>query len=153
MPRGSLMALALMMWSCWSLKGTRQHRPLSSSHRHTSYIQQVHPAQVKRNGGAEEGDVLILSKPIGVGVLSAALKKGMLSDAGYATLLKWTCKVGTSVRVCASVAAWMAIERHMLSLNAPIRSYYGQATRIICLCVCPSHIFVSVRLRSMSKQP
>ena len=35
----------------------------------------VHPKRVKRNADARPGDVLVLGKPLGVGVLSAALKK------------------------------------------------------------------------------
>jgi selenide,water dikinase len=50
----------------------------------------VHPAQVKKNAGAKAGDVLILGKPLGIGILSAALKKGELSQAGYAEMLRWT---------------------------------------------------------------
>ena len=43
----------------------------------------VHPDKVKRNSTARRpGDVLILGKPLGVGILSAALKKGKLSEAG-----------------------------------------------------------------------
>src|SRR5690349_19484847 len=38
----------------------------------------VHPSKVKRNADARPGDVLVLGKPLGVGVLSAALKKDML---------------------------------------------------------------------------
>ena len=44
----------------------------------------VHPDKVRRNADAKVGDALVLGKPIGVGVLSAALKKGKLDDAGYA---------------------------------------------------------------------
>ena len=47
----------------------------------------VHPARVKRNCTARAGDVLILGKPLGVGVLSAALKKNELDDAGYAAMI------------------------------------------------------------------
>ena len=47
----------------------------------------VHPARVKRNSTAREGDVLVLGKPLGVGVLSAALKKGELSEAGYRAMI------------------------------------------------------------------
>jgi selenide,water dikinase len=50
----------------------------------------VHPDKVKKNSGAKAGDALILGKPLGIGILSAALKKGMLSDAGYAEMLRWT---------------------------------------------------------------
>jgi selenide,water dikinase len=35
----------------------------------------VDPVNVKRNSGAQVGDAIILSKPLGVGILSAALKK------------------------------------------------------------------------------
>ena len=55
----------------------------------------VHPARVKRNDRAEEGDVLILGKPLGVGVLSAALKNGALSAAGYAQMIAATTQLNT----------------------------------------------------------
>jgi selenide,water dikinase len=50
----------------------------------------VHPEKVKTNAGARAGDTLILSKPLGVGVLSAGLKKGLLSAEQYAEMLRWT---------------------------------------------------------------
>ncbi len=50
----------------------------------------VHPDQVKRNAGAQAGDVLILAKPLGIGILSAALKKDSLSAAGYEEMVRWT---------------------------------------------------------------
>ncbi len=43
----------------------------------------VRPDRVRRNADARAGDCLVLGKPLGVGVLSAALKKGLLSDEGY----------------------------------------------------------------------
>jgi selenide,water dikinase len=55
----------------------------------------VHPKRVKRNADARPGDRLILGKPLGVGVLSAALKKGELSDAGYAQMVATTTKLNT----------------------------------------------------------
>jgi len=55
----------------------------------------VHPKRVKRNADARAGDRLILGKPLGVGVLSAALKKGELSDAGYAQMVATTTKLNT----------------------------------------------------------
>lgn len=55
----------------------------------------VDPAQVKRNSGARAGDILILSKPLGVGILSAALKKGLLSGEGYAEMIRWTTRLNT----------------------------------------------------------
>jgi selenide,water dikinase len=55
----------------------------------------VHPRRVKRNSGAQAGDALILGKPLGIGVLSAALKKGLLSEAGYGEMLRWTTNLNT----------------------------------------------------------
>ena len=50
----------------------------------------VHPSRLMRNSGARAGDVLILTKPLGVGVLSAALKQEKLSAEGYETLIATT---------------------------------------------------------------
>jgi selenide, water dikinase len=55
----------------------------------------MHPDKVKRNNGARAGDVLILGKPLGVGILSAALKKGRLDDAGYAQMIDATTRLNT----------------------------------------------------------
>ena len=55
----------------------------------------VHPSRVKRNADARPGDVLVLGKPLGVGVMSAALKKGELSDAGYAQMIANTTQLNT----------------------------------------------------------
>jgi len=53
----------------------------------------VHPDKVKRNDRARAGDVLVLGKPIGVGVLSAALKKGELSADGYRQMIEITTQL------------------------------------------------------------
>jgi len=37
----------------------------------------VHPRRVLRNGGAQVGDVLLLTKPLGTGILSTAIKGGL----------------------------------------------------------------------------
>ena len=55
----------------------------------------VHPKHVKRNADARPGDVLVLGKPLGVGVMSAALKKGQLGDAGYAQMIASTTRLNT----------------------------------------------------------
>jgi selenide, water dikinase len=55
----------------------------------------VHPRRVKRNADAQPGDVLVLGKPLGVGVLSAALKKDALDAAGYACMIATTTKLNT----------------------------------------------------------
>lgn len=53
----------------------------------------VHPSKVKRNADAKAGDKLILGKPLGVGILSAALKKNLLDEAGYAAMIENTTKL------------------------------------------------------------
>jgi selenide,water dikinase len=53
----------------------------------------VHPDQVLTNRTAKAGDVLILTKPLGVGVLSAAFKQERLDEAGYAALIASTTQL------------------------------------------------------------
>ena len=53
----------------------------------------VHPSRVKKNSGAKVGDVLILGKPLGVGIMSAALKKEALSAEGYACMVATTTQL------------------------------------------------------------
>jgi selenide, water dikinase len=55
----------------------------------------VHPKRVKRNADAKVGDRLILGKPLGVGVLSAALKKDALPAEGYAQMIANTTQLNT----------------------------------------------------------
>ncbi len=55
----------------------------------------VHPKRVKRNADAKVGDRLILGKPLGVGILSAALKKEKLDAAGYARMIAVTTQLNT----------------------------------------------------------
>jgi selenide,water dikinase len=69
----------------------------------------VHPAKVKRNSTAKAGDALVLGKPLGIGILSAALKKGKLSAAGYAEMLKWTTQLNTAGQALADMPAVHAL--------------------------------------------
>lgn len=55
----------------------------------------VHPSKIKRNADARAGDKLVLGKPLGVGVLSAALKKNVLDADGYASMIANTTKLNT----------------------------------------------------------
>ena len=55
----------------------------------------VHPSRIKRNADAKPGDVLVLGKALGVGVMSAALKKGQLDDASYRRMLATTTQLNT----------------------------------------------------------
>jgi selenide,water dikinase len=53
----------------------------------------VHPERVLRNSGGKAGDVLVLTKALGVGVLSAAFKQGRLDESGYAALIASTTQL------------------------------------------------------------
>jgi selenide,water dikinase len=55
----------------------------------------VHPDKLKKNSEAQAGDMLILGKGLGVGVLAAALKKGALSTEGYAQMIAATTQLNT----------------------------------------------------------
>ena len=53
----------------------------------------IEPGRIKRNDGARAGDVLVLGKPLGIGVLSAALKKGILDERGYGEMVAVTTQL------------------------------------------------------------
>jgi selenide,water dikinase len=55
----------------------------------------VHPRRVKRNSGARDGDALILGKPLGIGILGSAMKKGLLDAEGYRQLIETGTQLNT----------------------------------------------------------
>jgi selenide,water dikinase len=67
------------------------------------------PEQVRRNAGARAGDALILTKAIGVGVYSAALKKETLGAAQYAELIASTTQLNSIGTELASEPAVHAV--------------------------------------------
>ncbi|MBA5605064.1 selenide, water dikinase SelD [Duganella sp. FT3S] len=69
----------------------------------------VHPSKVKRNADARAGDVLVLGKPLGVGVLSAALKKDKLDAAGYAAMIANTTKLNKPGKALSELAGVHAL--------------------------------------------
>lgn len=56
----------------------------------------VHPDRVKRNDRARAGDVLILGKGLGIGIMGAALKKGELHDNAYQQMIETTTQLNTA---------------------------------------------------------
>jgi selenide,water dikinase len=56
----------------------------------------VHPGRVKRNSDARAGDVLVLGKPLGVGIFSAALKKDALAAADYRSMIDATTRLNVA---------------------------------------------------------
>ena len=65
----------------------------------------VHPDKVRRNSDAQDGDVLILTKGLGVGVFSAALKQGRLDAEGYAAMVEATTRLNAVGAELAEVEA------------------------------------------------
>ena len=55
----------------------------------------VHPDKVLKNANARAGDVLILTKALGVGIFSAAMKKGELDAAGYQAMVDSATRLNT----------------------------------------------------------
>ena len=50
----------------------------------------VKKEHIKQNNTVKENDVLFLTKPLGIGILSTALKRGLLNDNDYSLLLNET---------------------------------------------------------------
>jgi selenide,water dikinase len=69
----------------------------------------VHPDRVLTNRTARPGDVLILTKALGVGVLSAAFKQERLDDAGYAALIASTTQLNAVGRELGETAGVHAV--------------------------------------------
>ncbi|GJJ01702.1 selenide, water dikinase [Duganella rhizosphaerae] len=69
----------------------------------------IHPSKVKRNADAKAGDVLVLGKPLGVGVLSAALKKDKLDAAGYQAMIANTTKLNKPGKALSEMAGVHAL--------------------------------------------
>ena len=66
------------------------------------------PQHVRRNTGAKPGDVLILTKPVGVGIYSSAIKSNALAHSGYMEMIATTTllnKIGTELARDESVHA------------------------------------------------
>ncbi len=55
----------------------------------------VDPRHLKRNAGAKPGDIVILGKPLGVGVYGAAEKRGVLTPACYRVMIETTTRLNT----------------------------------------------------------
>ncbi|MGH8688587.1 MAG: selenide, water dikinase SelD [Burkholderiales bacterium] len=69
----------------------------------------VHPGKVKKNSAGRAGDAIVLGKPLGVGILSAALKKGTLSPSGYGQMVEVTTRLNTPGEALADLAGVHAV--------------------------------------------
>src|SRR5690606_4472630 len=67
-----------------------------------------HPEHLRRYSGARPGDAFILTKPIGIGIYSAAIKKGELRSGGYGEMIASTTllnRIGSELAKDAGVHA------------------------------------------------
>ncbi|WP_057939679.1 selenide, water dikinase SelD [Algoriphagus resistens] len=55
----------------------------------------VHPHKIKTNNGAKNGDLIYLTKQLGVGVLATALKRQKISDVDYSSLIDTACRLNS----------------------------------------------------------
>ena len=53
----------------------------------------VHPDHISRKGGAQVGDVLILTKPLGSGLITTAAKNGVASESHLQNAIAWMSKL------------------------------------------------------------
>ena len=69
----------------------------------------THPDRVLKNNTARAGDVLILTKPLGVGIFSAAFKQDRLDDSSYAALIASTTQLNVVGQELPSMAGVHAV--------------------------------------------
>ena len=55
----------------------------------------IHPKKIKTNQGSKEGDLLYITKPIGIGVLATALKRQKITEKDYVNLVDTTCRLNS----------------------------------------------------------
>lgn len=75
----------------------------------------VHPDKVLKNYGCKEGDVLVLTKPLGVGIVNTAIKGGIASETAYnkavknmATLNKYSGEIAVKydINACTDITGF-----------------------------------------------
>jgi selenide,water dikinase len=69
----------------------------------------IHPARIVSNAAAQPGDILVLTKPLGTGVLATALKRGEIDGTGMQEAIAWMAtlndRVGTALSAVDAHAA------------------------------------------------
>jgi selenide,water dikinase len=111
----------------------------------------VHPRKIKTNKGAKVGDIIYLTKPLGIGVLATALKRQKIQDKDYLNLLDTACRLnligevignheevhamtdvtgfgllGHLIEMCEAADISAVVEIHRLPLIEGIQEYINQ---------------------------
>lgn len=81
------------------------------------------PEDIRRNGAAQAGDKLILTKGLGVGIYSAAIKKGVLPSGGYEEMIATTTLLNRIGESCP------ATRRCMRLPMSPASAFWGTGWR------------------------
>jgi selenide,water dikinase len=55
----------------------------------------VHPKNIKTNKGAQEGNLIYITKPLGIGVLATALKRDKIKSADYASMIQYATQINS----------------------------------------------------------
>ena len=55
----------------------------------------IHPRKIKTNQGAKSGDLIFITKPLGIGVLATALKRQKIQEKDYLSLLDTACRLNS----------------------------------------------------------
>lgn len=61
----------------------------------------VHPQKLMTKGGAQVGDLLILTKPLGTGILTTAGKRGIISDSDLQNAIRWMMTLNLNASLAA----------------------------------------------------
>jgi selenide,water dikinase len=80
-------------------------------------VGEVHPDRILTIGGARPGDALVLTKPLGTGILSTALKRDLIAEPAMAEAVRWMTTLnqgameaalvlGDAVRACTDVSGF-----------------------------------------------
>ena len=89
---GALAGAGIVIWTTtpWTIPGNR-----ALAYGDEIRYELIEVVAVEDGSGARIGDRLVLGKPLGVGVLSAALKKEVLDARGYARMIEHTTRLNT----------------------------------------------------------
>src|SRR2546430_13286618 len=71
-------------------------------------IGEVHPDRIVTNAGARPGDALVLTKPLGTGVLTTALKRDLLTDADLAPAVATMTRLNAGAAPAMPGVGWQA---------------------------------------------
>jgi selenide, water dikinase len=55
----------------------------------------IHPKNIKTNKGAQEGDLIYITKPLGIGILATALKRDKIKPEDYAKMIQYSTQINT----------------------------------------------------------